>query len=390
MIDATLYAVSASRATATPPPSAASGPPPPPATQPLRCPLQPEISPHAEQAQRWLGDWLAAHGPAWDAGQRRRFEQIGFARYAARLYPDATPATLKTTSGLFAWFFLLDDTADAAASPDIAALRVIRSEALTALSPPPTGRPPTDAAAAEPKAEPAAGSPAQPELGLSRLLAEAWQATGATMPQVWRDRFVAAVRHHLDGVLAEAKAKSLGRHPGVTAYVRLRRATSAAYVAHALTEFTARAPLPDAVHEHPAVRAYSTAGNDLLSWFNDLLSLERDQATAGGHNLVLALAAEHRLSTTDAVAVAAARWQALMDSFTGLRAAVPTFGPELDAAVEHFLAGVDRSVRGTIDWSLESSRYPPPPLLAPYLTDLQPAGSWRLPAPRGAEISQDP
>ena len=121
------------------------------------------------------------------------------------------------------------------------------------------------------------------------------------MPESWRRRFIDAVRHHFGGILAEAAAKNLGQRPTVDGYIRLRRATSAAYVAHVLTEFAARAPLPDSVHGHPAVRAcYSTAGNDLLSWFNDLLSLDRDTATAGGHNLVLALAAERHLCTGDA------------------------------------------------------------------------------------------
>jgi hypothetical protein len=212
---------------------------------------------------------------------------------------------------------------------------------------------------------PAAAEGAGP---LPGLLAEAWREPRSVMPQSWQDRFVEAVRHHLDGVLVEAEAKSAGHRPSVDDYVQRRRATSAAYVAHVLTEFAARAPLPDAVHAHPAVQAYSTAGNDLLSWFNDLLSLDRDEATSGGHNLVLALAAERGLSTADAVQAAVSRWQDRMDSFAHLRAAVPSFGPALDVNVRHFLDGVDRSVRGTIDWSLETVRYQPPPLVAAYLS----------------------
>ncbi|HET9517469.1 MAG TPA: terpene synthase [Actinoplanes sp.] len=322
----------------------------PPAVRPLSCPLQPAISPHADEAQRLLGEWLQARGPAWDDERRRRFTRIGFARYAARLYPDADLATLLAVSALFAWFFLLDDTADSATTPDIARLRRMLADCLAVLRRSP------------------ARSRAAASQGLPGLLAQTWQVPAATMPRSWRERFADAVEHHLDGVLAEARAKALGVRPGVEAYVRLRRATSAAYVAHVLTEFATRAPLPGSVHGHPAVQAYSTAGNDLLSWFNDLLSLGRDEATSGGHNLVLALAAEHRVSTAEAVELAVAKWQALMDSYAGLRAAVPSFGRELDASVEHYLTGVDRSVRGTIDWSLESIRYQPPPLIAPYLT----------------------
>lgn len=319
--------------------------------QPLRCPLPSVMSPHADTAQRWLADWLQERGPAWDADERRRFELIGFARYAARLYPDAEPATLHAVSSLFAWFFLLDDAADSSAAPDPGPLRALLTGALSVLRHGRLG------------AEHPAGSGA----ALLPMLADAWATPCTVMPPRWRDRFVDAVRHHLSGVLVEAEAKAAGRRPGVDRYVELRRATSAGYVAHVLTEFAVRAPLPDSVHGHPAVRAYSSAGNDLLSWFNDLLSLERDQATAGGHNLILALAAERGLSTADAIEAAVDRWQGLMDSFGGLRAAVPSFGPALDVAVGHYLDGVDRSVRGTIDWSLETFRYQVPEPVAAYL-----------------------
>jgi hypothetical protein len=309
------------------------------------------MSPHADAAQQRLADWLQERGPAWDVDESRRFERIGFARYAARLYPDADLAALHAVSRLFTWFFLLDDAADSTAAPDPGPLRALLTGALSVLRHGP----------------PAAARPTGGGAALLPMLADAWATPASLMPSTWRDRFVDAVRHHLSGVVIEAEAKAAGRRPSVDRYVRLRRATSAAYVAHVLTEFAVRAPLPDAVHGHPAVRAYSTAGNDLLSWFNDLLSLERDEATAGGHNLILALTAERGLSTVDAIEAAVGRWQELMDSFPGLRAAVPSFGPALDVSVGHYLDGVDRSVRGTIDWSLETFRYQIPGRVAAYL-----------------------
>lgn len=321
------------------------------AQQPLRCPIPPAISPYAADTQQWLTGWLRRTGPVADPATHRRIEAFGFARYAARLYPEADRAALRTLSGLFTWFFLLDDVADSTVRQDTARLRRLLTGAMRVLRH-------DDSAAAD--------------VPLHRMLAETWRMPSAVMPQTWQDRFVDAVQHHLDGVQAEAECKTAGRRPGLGEYVRLRRATSAAYVAHVLTEFATRAPLPDAVHGHPAVQAYSTAGNDLLSWFNDLMSLERDESTAGGHNLVLALATERGLPTPEAVEAAVAMWDARMDEFDALRAAVPTFGPALDGPVQNYLRGVERSVRGTIDWSLESARYQAPPLVAPYLNGSEP------------------
>ncbi|GFJ79323.1 bifunctional terpene synthase/polyprenyl synthetase family protein [Phytohabitans houttuyneae] len=111
--------------------------------------------------------------------------------------------------------------------------------------------------------------------------------------------------------------------------------------------------MTESFYRHPAVRAFSQAGNDLLSWFNDLLSLERDAATSGGHNLVLALAAERHVPPEEAAAAARERWHRTMREFPALRAAVPPHG----AAGRRYLDGVEFAVRGTMDWSYESARY---------------------------------
>jgi hypothetical protein len=268
-----------------------------------------------------------------------------FARYAGRLYPDATERDLRVISALFTWFFLLDDECDASGEPDPARLRELLENALTVMR---AGRAPRGALRGP----------------LRRMLTDAWRVPHRRMPPAWRSRFADAVAHHFDGVLVEAANKADGRRPGVGEYVKLRRATSAAYVSYTLMEFVTGVPVPDTIYRHPAVREFSASGNDLLSWFNDLLSLERDTATSGGHNLVLAVAHEHGLSGAAAVDEVVRRWHETMCRFVELRAAVPSFGPELDAALQHFLDGVANSVRGTIDWSLETARYGAPTVSA--------------------------
>jgi hypothetical protein len=285
---------------------------------PLLCPLPPTASPHADAVQTALDAEVPGYAP------------MRFARYASRLYPDASPADLRLISRLFTWFFLLDDTADET-RPSSDRLRAVLTEALATL----------------------AGQAEQ-----TGFLAESWLVLRQRMPAFWQRRFVDAVRQHFDGLLVEAEGRHAGITPTVPRYVHLRRATSAAYIAHALTEFATGAVVPDAIRWHPAVVAYSAAGNDLLSWFNDLLTPFADT-----HNLVSSIAVDRGLTGDDAVAVAAGRWRARMAELPTLRAAVPRFGAPFDAAVRRFLDGVDYSVRGTIDWSLESARYRPPAYL---------------------------
>jgi hypothetical protein len=263
-----------------------------------------------------------------------RLAEGGIARYAARLYPDASPGDLRVLSALFTWFFLIDDECDRASVPEPERVQALVGSALALLR----GESGTR------------GLPGP----LGSMLADAWREPQRRMPARWRLRFVAAVEHHLSGVVVEARNKARGHRPAVEEYVELRRATSAAYVAHTLIDFAGgRQPVSESFYRHPAVRAFSRTGNDLLSWFNDVLSLERDQATSGGHNLVLAVATERGVPMEEAAAVARERWHRTMQQFPALRAAVPPHG----AVGRRYLDGVEHAVRGTIDWSYESARY---------------------------------
>ncbi|WP_328340948.1 terpene synthase family protein [Micromonospora sp. NBC_00421] len=307
------------------------------------CPIPPRLSPYADGVQEWLLDRLPRWGFPLDAEALGRLDRAGFARYAGRLYPDADEPDLRTVTALFTWFFLVDDACDGPDRLPPEQIRALRTGTLTLLHDGPRRR------------HPGFGGP------LRRLLVEAWRAPRRRMPARWRLRFTDAVADHLDGTWREAVAKENGRAPGVTEYVELRRATSAAYVSYPLIEFVGGRTLPEAVYHHPLLRQIGALGNDLLSWYNDLASVERDRATAGGHNLVLALAAERNVPVAQAVELVAERWQDTMAAFERRRATVPSFGPALDDAVAAHLAGIANAVRGTIDWTLESARYPTHP-----------------------------
>ncbi|SCE65916.1 Terpene synthase family, metal binding domain [Micromonospora viridifaciens] len=304
------------------------------------CPIAPRLSPYAEPVREWLVGQLDQLGLPLDPAARERLARAGFVRYAGRLYPDATEPDLRVLAALFTWFFLVDDACDGPGRLDPAWIRALRDAALVLLR---------DGSRAR---HPGCTGP------LRRLLVQAWREPRRRMPARWRLRFADAVAHHLDGAWREAVAKTSGRPPGVDEYVELRRATSAAYVSYPLIEFAAGRPLPDAVCHHPVLRRLGDLANDLLSWFNDIASLDRDRATAGGHNLVLAVAAEREVPIAAAVDLVVARWRNEMARFIALRTAVPSFGPALDESVATYLAGLANAIRGTIDWTLESARYP--------------------------------
>ncbi|MDG4836196.1 terpene synthase family protein [Micromonospora sp. WMMD967] len=303
------------------------------------CPIPSRLSPYADGVQEWLLGLLPDLGLALDDAALHRLARGAFARYAGRLYPDASEADLRVLTVLFTWFFLVDDACDGPGRLTSEQIRALRDGTLALL-------------------HDARLRPAGLTEPLRRLLALAWREPRRRMPARWRSRFADAVARHLDGTWQEAVNKETGRRPGVGEYVELRRATSAAEVSYTLVEFAGGRPLPDPVYHHPLLRQIAQLGNDLLSWYNDLASLEKDRATAGGHNLVLAIEAELAVPSAEAVALAVERWRESMRRFVALRAGVPSFGPAVDRAVGDQLDVVAYAVRGTIDWTLESARYP--------------------------------
>ncbi|MET7669971.1 terpene synthase family protein [Micromonospora luteifusca] len=304
------------------------------------CPIPSRLSPHADRVQEWLLGLLPELGLPLDDAALHRLARGAFARYAGRLYPEATEADLRVMTALFTWFFLVDDACDGPGRLTPEQIRALRNGTLALLNDGPRLR------------QAGLNGP------LRRLLVLAWRQPRRRMPSRWRLRFADSVARHLDGTWREAVNKEAGHRPTVDEYVELRRATSAAEVSYSLAEFVSGRPLPDPVYHHPLLRQIGHVGNDLLSWYNDLASLERDRATAGGHNLVLAMQDELAVPSTEAVERAAERWRESMRRFVALRAAVPSFGPALDEAVTDHLDGVAYAVRGTIDWTLESARYP--------------------------------
>ncbi|MDG4807272.1 terpene synthase family protein [Micromonospora sp. WMMD1120] len=304
------------------------------------CPIPSRQSPHADGVQAWLLRVLPGLGLPLDDATAHRLSRGAFARYAGRLYPAATEADLRTLTVLFTWFFLVDDACDGPDRLTAEQIRALRGGTLALLRDGPRLR---QAGLTGP---------------LRRLLVLAWREPRRRMPARWRLRFADAVARHLDGTWREAVNKEAGRRPTVHEYVELRRSTSAAEVSYPLVEFVTGRSLPDPVYQHPLLRQIARTGNDLLSWYNDLASLERDRATAGGHNLVVALEAELAVPEEVAVERAAELWRAAMRRFVTLRAAVPSFGPAWGEAVNDHLDGIAYAVRGTIDWTLESARYP--------------------------------
>jgi 5-epi-alpha-selinene synthase len=134
-----------------------------------------------------------------------------------------------------------------------------------------------------------------------------------------------------------------------------RRQTSALYLFFDLIELSHGLSLRDDHLEH--VQALRERANDGVSWFNDIVSLEKELRVGDVHNLVIVLRHERQLSLPEAVAQASLLLNARMREYVELEQQLPSLSAECNAHLQPYLMGLRSWVRGNMDWSYESGRY---------------------------------
>lgn len=110
-------------------------------------------------------------------------------------------------------------------------------------------------------------------------------------------RFTEATREYVLAARNQVGNRERKECPTIEEYVALRRDTSAikvgalrtvfsvhqcltvfSQVTYACIEYTLQIDVPDEAFHHPVVESLSEAGNDILSWANDIYSFDNEQA----------------------------------------------------------------------------------------------------------------
>ena len=170
--------------------------------------------------------------------------------------------------------------------------------------------------------------------------------------------------------------------PTIEEYVALRRDTSAikvsalrviflahqcltvhSQVTYACIEYTLQVCVPDEAFHHPVIESLSEAGNDILSWANDIYSFDNEQANGvrcvsselpcsqltpsvqDCHNLVAVVSIQKNITVQAAVEYVNSMVLSAIDRFFMECARVPSFGPEVDPIVQSYIKGVEVYIR---------------------------------------------
>jgi 5-epi-alpha-selinene synthase len=303
----------------------------------LTCPFPSAMNPHATDAQQATVTWARRLRLLQRDAAYRRLNRLQYGMLMARAYPSATPERLQIVTDWSTWLFLLDDQCDEAGmgrDPEqLAGLHTQFAEVLKGV---------------------------RPSLDQAPLVHGLWDLHVrmlAHAPQGWYGRFSRSVMQYFSANVWEATNRRQGQIPDADSYCAMRLFTSAVYPCLLLIELTEGLHLPSEVYDHPDVQRLTTMTNNVISWANDIVSLEKERLQGDVHNLALILAYEQKLSLQDAVERVGALHDAEVYAFIALTRRLPSFAPLVDSDLRRYVTGMRFWMRANLDWSLDTARY---------------------------------
>lgn len=303
----------------------------------LTCPFPSAINPYATNAQQATIAWARRLRLLQRDTAYRRLNRLQYGMLMARAYPLAASETLQIVTDWSTWLFLLDDQCDEAGmghNPE--QLEHLHTQFLTVLQ----GIPPGQGAAP-----------------LAHALWDLHTRILAHAPEGWQGRFRRSVRQYFTANVWEATNRRQRKIPDAESYCAMRLFTSAVYPCLLLIELTEGLRLPLEVCDHPDVQRLTTMTNNVISWSNDIVSLEKELRQGDVHNLALILSHEQNLSLQAAVNRVAALHDAEVYAFIALARRLPSFTSMVNADLERYVSGLCFWMRANLDWSLGAVRY---------------------------------
>lgn len=302
------------------------------------CPFPSAMSPYAGSVQDATMAWAHRFTLVRSARARARLDQLQYGTFMARAYPTAPDAALRLIADWNTWLFLLDDAFDehelGFKPVELAALH---ARLIAIMS------------GAAPSAHEDTRYHALHDL-TNRLQAQGGAA--------WMHRFVRCVEASFAASVWEACNRASQRVPHEPEYLHMRPFTSAVFCFLALIEIAEQTTLPAAVRQHPIIRSLSLMTNNIISWFNDLISFPKEMARGDVHNLVYIVHHERGIPLDDAVQYVVSKHDAEVRALQHLCATLH-ISDQHDQLAQRYAQSLHVWIRANVDWSIATARYRP-------------------------------
>ncbi|KAG8763473.1 hypothetical protein FRC11_003162 [Ceratobasidium sp. 423] len=295
-----------------------------------------KVNPHWHEAEAGSYAWFDSYGVHFGA-KRQEFFDTGFALMASMAYPDADLEHLRPAMDFILWLFAFDDMTDEGGLRDsVERVKQAINVTMNILRDP--------------------ESP-QPKFKIAATLQDIFHRMRATSSPGTIRRFVEAADRYTQGILQQTVNRCVDEVPTVEGFIALRRDTSGVEMVFAVLEYSLALDLPDEVHNDPIVAELALAGNDILTWANDVYSFPVEQARGDTQNLVFITMWDKQLDLEGAMDYVDQLIRKRVQEYLEAKAKLRSFGPELDDQVAFYIQGIEYWVQGAIDWSFMTTRY---------------------------------
>ncbi|KAG6918624.1 hypothetical protein DXG01_013035 [Tephrocybe rancida] len=147
--------------------------------------------------------------------------------------------------------------------------------------------------------------------------------------------------------------RNMDRIPPVDEFILMRRCTIGAALVEAMVEYSLDLDIPSFVWEHPVIRGMSEATSDIMTWPN------KEQADGDYQNLVCVLQHAHNLDLQEAIDLLSEMIAERVQDYVKLKNSLPSFGPDVDPAIQRYIHALEQFVQGCLVWYYSSPRYFP-------------------------------
>ncbi|WP_426279196.1 terpene synthase family protein [Chryseobacterium sp. S-02] len=281
-------------------------------------------NPHADHLQeitetQWIDGeylWLFESNP----DLRKKYKKTKTAHIAAQWFPTATVERFKPICRLMLWTLYNDDLYEESEPENI---KYIRDQSLAILNGKITAK--------------------DSEIPLGRMLASLRQELLQFIPEVSISRFTDMIEKYFNGLERELKLKRDKIYPSVSECIELREDSICLYPFLQLVEVETGISLPQEIHDHPVIRRLQALACHLVTFFNEVQSVAKDEATDSVYyNIVKVIQNEHKMTLEEACMENLRLHNQDLKEFVELQASLPDFGIWHEAVVNwvHYMSMV--------------------------------------------------
>ncbi|MEH2058819.1 MAG: terpene synthase [Nostoc sp.] len=303
----------------------------------LYCRFPSQINKHVDILEEHALEWVTRFNLQASKSAYQRFSKSKFFLLAASAYPECDLEELKIGNDWLSWVFIWDDQCDMSEfKKQPQALKIFQQRFIEILK----------------------GSElTRQDIPINHALADLRQRTRERASEKWFNYFLHCFEQYCHGCVEEAAIRAEGIVPNIDTYMKCRRFSVGGYLFLTVSEFCNKFMLSDVLRNHKIVKEIELSTIDILAWCNDVFSASREMGSGDVHNLAIILHYLQELPLDKAIKVAADMHDEKVKYLINLEATIPSFGEELDVALEKYISIMHSWIGGNLNWYSLTARY---------------------------------